>query len=239
MLQKPFKIGRNDPCFCSSGQRFKRCCGSHDVNRKAPQGIIVVDDFASPEECREILTIAGTRTSERLKLIDQDRSTAEEIVRKYDDSRVTERVDMSDHQSILDDLVTRAITDIMGPNLGCTFDWFEQPQVLKYEPGGFYNTHADSENYDQDKEAFVRVIDRDISLLLYLDEDYEGGEILFTNFDFKLKPSPGMLVYFPSDNRYLHTALPVIRGTRHAIVSWLSRHGVEKMRASPEYAVPL
>ena len=23
----PYKIGRNDPCFCGSGLKFKRCCG--------------------------------------------------------------------------------------------------------------------------------------------------------------------------------------------------------------------
>jgi predicted 2-oxoglutarate/Fe(II)-dependent dioxygenase YbiX len=48
-----------------------------------------------------------------------------------------------------------------------------------------------------------------------------------------------MLVYFPSDNRYLHTALPVTKGTRHAIVSWISQHGVEKLRPPPEDVVQL
>ncbi len=239
IIRKPLEIGRNDPCFCHSGERFKHCCGSSSANRKPPHGVIIVNDFASPEECNAILAIAATRGSERLKLIDNENSTSQKIVRKYDDTRVTERVDMSEHQDILDTLVTRAITDSIIPNLGSTIDWFEQPQLLKYEQGGFYNTHADSENYEQDKEGFIRVIDRDISLLLYLDEDYEGGEIQFTNFDFKLKPKPGMLIYFPSDSRYLHTALPVTKGTRHAIVSWLSEHGVEKMRPPPEDAVQL
>lgn len=27
--EKPVKIGRNDPCSCGSGRKFKRCCGSH------------------------------------------------------------------------------------------------------------------------------------------------------------------------------------------------------------------
>ena len=23
------KVGRNDPCFCGSGKKFKKCCGRH------------------------------------------------------------------------------------------------------------------------------------------------------------------------------------------------------------------
>jgi len=26
-LQKPSKVGRNDPCPCGSGNKYKRCCG--------------------------------------------------------------------------------------------------------------------------------------------------------------------------------------------------------------------
>jgi len=237
--RQPFNIARNDQCFCESGKRFKRCCGSLNTNRNTPHGIVIVDNFVSPEACLDILKAASTRSSERVKVFDQKKSTEEEIFKILDDSRVTERVEMSNHQSTLDALVARAVSDLIEPNIGSTFDWFEQPQLLKYNPGGFYSWHADSENYDHDKKVFLRAVDRDISLLLYLDEDYEGGEILFTNFDYKVKPRPGMLIYFPSDNRYVHTALAVTRGTRHVIVSWLSQHGVEKLRKPPENAVQL
>ena len=72
-------------------------------------------------------------------------------------------------------------------------------------------------------------------LQLYLDDDYEGGELEFPNFNFKMRPRAGMLVYFPSDSRYRHSALAVTSGTRHAIVTWMSLEGVEKVRtAMPE-----
>lgn len=25
----PKKIGRNDPCYCNSGKKFKKCCGKN------------------------------------------------------------------------------------------------------------------------------------------------------------------------------------------------------------------
>ena len=30
--QKPEKIGRNDPCYCGSGKKYKKCCGAIKVN---------------------------------------------------------------------------------------------------------------------------------------------------------------------------------------------------------------
>ena len=29
-MKKPEKVGRNDPCPCGSGQKFKRCCESKE-----------------------------------------------------------------------------------------------------------------------------------------------------------------------------------------------------------------
>jgi predicted 2-oxoglutarate/Fe(II)-dependent dioxygenase YbiX len=234
-----FSLGRNDKCFCDSGKRFKHCCGSTLADRKTPHGIVIVEDFISAQQCQELLAIMSTRPSERLKLIDPEKSTAEKVVRKYDDQRVTERVEMSDHQEVLDELVEHAITDLIEPDLGMRYDWFEQPQVLKYQEGGYYAAHSDCENFDVANKCWMRAIDRDLSLLIYLDDDYEGGAVLFPNFDFKIRPRPGMLIYFPSDNRYLHTAQAVTSGTRHAIVSWLSASGVEKLRDPPENAVLL
>jgi uncharacterized protein YecA (UPF0149 family) len=29
---KSKKIGRNDPCYCGSGKKYKKCCGALAVN---------------------------------------------------------------------------------------------------------------------------------------------------------------------------------------------------------------
>ena len=33
---RPIKIGRNDPCPCGSGKKFKKCCGGADGTGKEP-----------------------------------------------------------------------------------------------------------------------------------------------------------------------------------------------------------
>ena len=30
-LEKNKKVGRNDPCLCGSGKKFKKCCGAGDM----------------------------------------------------------------------------------------------------------------------------------------------------------------------------------------------------------------
>ena len=32
------QVGRNDPCWCGSGKKFKKCHGPEGVDRQAPAG---------------------------------------------------------------------------------------------------------------------------------------------------------------------------------------------------------
>ena len=47
-----------------------------------------------------------------------------------------------------------------------------------------------------------------ISNLLYLNDDYDGGELYFPEHDFKIKPEPGMLVSFPGNWYNRHGIMP-------------------------------
>ena len=87
----------------------------------------------------------------------------------------------------------------------------ENFQTLKYTTGQEYKAHADS----------GPGVLRDVSAILYLNDNYEGGELEFPYFDFKLKPSAGMYILFPSSFPYAHIAHPVTSGTKYAIVTWL------------------
>jgi predicted 2-oxoglutarate/Fe(II)-dependent dioxygenase YbiX len=95
----------------------------------------------------------------------------------------------------------------------------EPPQLLQYPIGGHYIEHNDSEVFQNGK--WERTISRDISLLCYLDDDYEGGELEFTDLNLKIKPKKGTIISFPSYKEFPHKVHPVISGIRHTIVSWI------------------
>lgn len=92
--------------------------------------------------------------------------------------------------------------DVFGP---------EGFQLLKYESGSYFKSHYDS----------YPAVKRCISVLIYLNDDYEGGEIEFVHFNAKIKPKAGSLILFPSNYPYRHIAHPVTSGTKYAIVTWL------------------
>lgn len=53
------------------------------------------------------------------------------------------------------------------------------------------------------------------SMVTYLNDDYEGGEIYFKNQNVTIKPKASSLVMFPSQEPYLHESKPVISGNKY------------------------
>jgi len=84
-------------------------------------------------------------------------------------------------------------------------------KILKYNVGDKFSKHMDDGGGN-----FRRV-----STVYYLNDDYEGGELCFPQFDIKLKPEMGDMVIFPSSYVYSHSVNPVISGNRFSIASWL------------------
>lgn len=83
-------------------------------------------------------------------------------------------------------------------------------QILRYSGGGEYKRHMD----DGPKTP------RRVSGLLYLNGNFEGGELEFPYLNFTYKPYGGDLLLFPSGVPYMHAAKPVTQGTKYSVVSW-------------------
>jgi hypothetical protein len=89
--------------------------------------------------------------------------------------------------------------------------YHENYQLLKYKKNQEYKAHYDGGTN----------LGRCLSVLCYLNDDYEGGELEFVNFKVKIKPEPGMLIIFPSNFAYKHISHPVKEGTKYALVTWV------------------
>lgn len=93
----------------------------------------------------------------------------------------------------------------------CETTWHDQYGLLKYGIGQKFTNHIDDHTNHH----------RRISTTFYINDDYEGGEILFPRFGVKHKPEKNELLVFPSTYVYNHSVVPVTNGTRYAVVSWL------------------
>jgi hypothetical protein len=83
--------------------------------------------------------------------------------------------------------------------------------LLRYQFGQKYDAHYDGGSATK----------RAVSPILYINDNYEGGELEFVNFGLKIKPKAGSLYLFPATYAYRHIAHPVTSGTKYAIVTWL------------------
>lgn len=83
-------------------------------------------------------------------------------------------------------------------------------QVLRYSGGGEYKGHMDD----------GPLTPRRVSGLLYLNGNFEGGELNFPYLNFTYKPYGGDVLLFPSGVPYMHAAKPVTEGTKYSVVSW-------------------
>lgn len=88
-------------------------------------------------------------------------------------------------------------------------------ELLRYEPGQQYTEHVDS----MPGSASVYG-QRLLSAVLYLNDDFEGGELHFPRQGLTYNPKAGSLVLFPANFCYPHASLPVGRGRKYALVTW-------------------
>ncbi|MFM7067582.1 MAG: 2OG-Fe(II) oxygenase [Gammaproteobacteria bacterium] len=107
-------------------------------------------------------------------------------------------------------------------------DW-EAFQWLRYGTGGHYVPHVDAESplRDEDEREFwEKSLDRDLSVVYFLTDDFTGGELVFPALSLSLRPAAGTLVCFPADHHFLHGVQPVTAGERHTLVTWMRVSGM-------------
>jgi|TARA_R100001530_G_C4321341_1_gene155932 hypothetical protein len=90
----------------------------------------------------------------------------------------------------------------------------EEITVLKYEDTGHYKWHSDHDC----------IAPRTLSLIYLLNNDYEGGELMFknitTNEIMKIETKPNRIIIWPSNFLYPHKVDAVTKGIRYSVVCW-------------------
>jgi hypothetical protein len=146
--------------------------------------------------------------------------------------RDTQIADISDIMPEIHELYKNIVFNIINPFYEFEIKDSEYPQLLCYKKGGHYKPHYDGVSTWKSPTGEIiwrKSTDRDLSTLLFLNDDFEGGYFTFPDFRIKIKPEPGLLVCFPSNQMYLHGVDPVISGERYSIVNWMTVKGFPTM----------
>jgi len=127
-------------------------------------------------------------------------------VRRFE-TTVNISADMPGGLSILND-IAKAMTVYGSIVAGSTNDYglgvSWDANISKYTMGGKANIHSD-EGYTEDNGIYT--------VIIYLNGDYEGGEVAYVDYDVKIKPAAGDILIFPS--YYLHYSDPVLSGQKY------------------------
>jgi hypothetical protein len=90
--------------------------------------------------------------------------------------------------------------------------------------GGHHSRHADNcRQNEQGDWVANHTPHRDVSAIYYLNEEFDGGEIVFERQQLTVKPRRGLLLAFPSDAEHVHEVFPVRGGVRYTMPIWLTK----------------
>jgi prolyl 4-hydroxylase len=122
----------------------------------------------------------------------------------------------------LEQAVAACFRDYVAPKYNCEFKSYEPVQFLGYPVGGHYKGHNDGETFNIQTRQWEKIMDRDVSFLFYLNDQYGGGELEFYDLGLTIKPKKGMMIAFPSYKDFAHKVHPVTWGHRYSLVSWVA-----------------
>lgn len=87
----------------------------------------------------------------------------------------------------------------------------------KWPTGSFARWHSDNSDLDGKPSAW-RI--NKYASILYLNENYSGGELEFRDHDLKIKLETGSLIAFPGGASNVHRVNEITDGTRFTVVSF-------------------
>lgn len=113
------------------------------------------------------------------------------------------------------DLVKGICEDIIDPN---TYITEEVYRIKRYVDGKCIAPHYDS----------VKDFSLISGIVIYLNDDYEGGEIYYSELDFSYKPVAGSVIVHPANKKFTHGINKVIGNTRYSMAFFVSSLTNEK-----------
>ena len=234
------KLRDDDPCPCGSNTRYSACHGaSRAVSPTAPRSVAparaaavvsAVKALSRPVFMRERFLDAASCA---LLIEGFERNVArvaEGTADPYWSSRLLY------YQSLTHEPAMRAI--MRGAREGFVRElrgFYSVPEMLysdtvhlvRWREGQSMRAHADNAHLDGTPNEYPW---RDFATVLYLNDDFDGGELFFERTGLTLKPRAGTLVGFTGGLDHVHGVTEVRRGTRYTMPAWHTRDAARRDR---------
>ncbi len=113
----------------------------------------------------------------------------------------------------------------------CTSQLFVEALFLAcLLPGDSHIAHADNERRAHGRWAPNHTPQRDYTGLVYLNDKFTGGELVFPDRDVVIIPKPGLFIGFPSNHKFVHAVPKVLSGKRYSLPVWFTLNSAKAMQ---------
>jgi hypothetical protein len=135
---------------------------------------------------------------------EQDRIAILEYMDQIPESNKQREIDFfeeigNDHiKELIAKYEKKSYLEIIGPYMGSLniriekLSWMRRLELVKWNNSKGLDAHRDGHENIPDEPEFS------VSSLIYLNDDFNGGEICFPEYNLEIKPSPGDFIVFPS-----------------------------------------
>jgi Rps23 Pro-64 3,4-dihydroxylase Tpa1-like proline 4-hydroxylase len=98
--------------------------------------------------------------------------------------------------------------------------------LLKFMPEFYLEPHIDTQSVESNHIASV----------YYINDDYEGGEIVFPDYNLNIKPKANSLIVFPGNENYMHKVTKIVDKNRYSSSKWFQFTGSEFNKINEWYS---
>ncbi len=203
-----------------------------DIVPNMHRNIMIQPDFLSKEACRHLVEYGKAHVGATQGVFDSKKSSAQQI--EFEIDSATRNAQIVDHDNEITNnlavILKRAVKNFIEPFYDVQIYSAEPIQFLRYGEGGFYKPHCDGEALWNAGGQLIwkRNTERDLSAIVLLNDDFDGGLLFFQEQGITILPRAGTLVVFPSTHHFIHAVTPVIRGEKFSLVSWMDIVRIDK-----------
>lgn len=176
----------------------------------------IIDSFLSDEQCDGLIKMIDKfNVPSSVSGIGSERSVTNDEFRTSSTCNL-----MKDDPLVF--AVKQKISEVIGYNI----DMGEDLQGQKYEPKQFFKPHYDFFEADSYINHCLASGNRTKTVMIYLNDDFEGGGTNFPDLDKHIKPKKGSAVIWENmkngelQKDMMHEGVAVEKGNKYIVTSW-------------------
>ena len=174
--------------------------------------IIEIDNYLSSSECDELILYADKQEYFKSQVLSPKGSVDSK-------TRKSKQLWLTDNSHIYCNKISKIASQITQ----LPIENMEELQIVKYEKGGYFKAH-----YDPEVVYKSNINDRIYTIIIYLNDNFEGGETYFKELDIYVKPKKGKAVLFKSLNndkkilrKSFHQGQEITSGVKYMCNKWI------------------